>query len=364
MKSLDLNRKMPLILLAGALILFLTGCSLQIPALPGGSNSQVLESKIPRDVIDNIQPDNNYSLVDGNSAFSLDLYHQLRMLPGNLFYSPYSISSALAMTYAGAEGQTAEEMASVFHFSLAEDQLHSAFNALDQYLTGLADVELPKDQGDPFQLNIANAIWGQKDFHFENDFLDTLAINYGAGLRLLDYVLKPDESRKIINDWVSDETREKIQDLIPQGAINSDTRLVLSNAIYFKAAWLEPFEESYTEDGIFHGLDDADQIVQMMSHGSDPGLLYYRGEGFQAVALPYIGGQVSMLVLVPDAGEFSTFESGLSQEILDEVINGMVYTSLRLRFPKFEFESEISLANTLSGWECPAHSMIWRTSQV
>jgi len=353
MKIPNLNNKPSLILLAILIILILTGCSQHISILPGGSNSQVLESKLPRVKVDDIPSADIVTLAAGNTAFSLDLYHQLKSLSGNLFFSPYSISSALAMTYAGAEGKTAEEMAAVFHFLMEEDKLHPAFNALDQYLKDLAKQEVPNDVGEVFQLNIANAIWGQKDFHFESNYLDTLAANYGAGLRLLDYVQEPEESRLIINAWVSDQTKERIQDLIPQGAIDSDTRLVLSNAIYFKATWLEPFEESLTEDRIFHGLDSEDFFVPMMSLSSDVSFPYYQGDGFQAVDLPYLSGQTSMLVLVPDQGNFYEFEAGLNMALLNQAIGELTYRPMYLSFPKFEFESEIGLAQTLAEMGMP-----------
>ncbi len=341
-------------LLVGFLFLLLAGCSVIAAVVPGGSGSQVLESKMPRTEVNDAAVDDVEQLAADNRAFALDLYHRLESREGNLFYSPYSISSALAMTYAGAEGQTAEEMAAVFHFLMEENRLHPAFNALDQYLESLAKQEIPDDAGEAFQLNIANAIWGQKDFHFESEFLDTLAANYGAGLRLLDYVQSPEESRVTINDWVSDQTRERIQDLIPQGAIDSDTRLVLSNAIYFKATWLEPFEESLTEDGIFHGLNGQEINTPMMSLGSDASFLYYQGDGFQVVDLPYLGGQVSMLVLVPDQGNFYNFESGLDSAVLDQIVAGLAYRPMYLNFPKFEFESEISLAQTLAEMGMPS----------
>jgi len=336
------------------LFVFLTGCSAITDVMPGGSASQVLESKVPRAEASAAAGNDLEQLAAGNRAFALELYHRLEAKEGNLFYSPFSVSSALAMTYAGAEGKTAAEMAAVFHFLLEEDRLHPAFNVLDQYLEGLADQDIPDDMGEPFQLNIANAIWGQKDFHFESDFLDTLAANYGAGLRLLDYVGAPEESRVTINDWVSDQTKKRIQDLIPQGAITSDTRLVLSNAIYFKAAWMEPFEESLTEDGIFYDLSVKEIATPMMSLGSSASFLYYKGDGFQAVELPYVGGRVSMLVLVPDQGQFASFEESLNAEKLDQIIANLAYQSIFLNFPKFEFETEISLADILAEMGMPS----------
>jgi len=352
MKTNNIFRKMTLPLLISLFLLISTGCSLQDSVIPGRSKSQVLESKLPREKITQLPAEGLGSLTSGNNTFALDLYQRLQDQSGNIFFSPYSISSALAMTYAGAEGDTAAEMAETLHFLMNQEKLHPSFNALDQYLASLADQDIPEDQGDPFQLSIANAIWGQENFHFEEDFLNTLAKNYGAGLRLLDYIMEPEESRQVINDWISDQTREKIQDLIPQGAINSDTRLVLSNAIYFKATWLEPFEEIFTDAGIFTGLDDEKIPVTMM-HGSDLNFLYYQGDNFQAFQMPYVGGEVSMLVILPDEGYYRDFESALSVETLDQIVDGMVYRPIRLTFPKFEFESEISLAQILADMGMP-----------
>ena len=335
-------------------LIFLAGCSGDYVTLPGGSKSQVLESKVPREIISQPPEESLVYLASGNNAFSLDLYQKLQGQSGNLFFSPYSISSALAMTYAGAGGNTAAEISKTLHFLEDQDQFHSSFNALDQYLAALADQNIPDSQGDPFQLNIVNAIWGQDNFHFEEDFLDILAKNYGAGLRLLDFIKEPEKSRLVINDWVSEQTRDKIRDLIPQGALNSDTRLVLSNAIYFKATWLEPFEEVFTDAGMFTGLD-GDQIpVTMMHNGSSPSFLYYQGDGFQTVDLPYLGGNTSMLILVPEQGLFEDFEQALTGDVLKQVLEGQEYRPVSLTFPKFEFESEVSLAQVLASMGMPS----------
>ena len=335
------------------MLMALVACSAINPDSVNESQSLIVESEKPRAQAGDIPQDDLVQLAQGNNTFALNLYQQLRSEPGNLFLSPYSISAALAMTYAGAEDQTAEEMGSTLGFLLVDESLHPAFNALDQHLAGLADAEMPDDIGDPFQLTIANALWGQKDFHFESDFLDRLAENYGAGLRLLDYITQPEESRQTINKWVSDQTKEKIQELIPQGAIDGDTRMVLSNAIYFKATWLEAFNKELTEDGIFYSLNGEKNPVQMMSQGSDTNLRYFEGVDFQAVELPYIGGQVSMLVLIPDQGKFDVFESVISSYVLDMILDDMAYTPVMLHFPSFEYEAELSLARTLSAMGMP-----------
>jgi len=185
------------------------------------------------------------AIAGDNNAFAIDLYGELSKAEGNLFFSPFSISTALGMTYAGAKGQTADQMAKTLHFTLPQDHLHSAFNRLDLELAQRGQGAEGKDEGG-FRLHIVNAIWGQQGTQFLDDFLDTLAENYGAGLRLLDFRRDPETARVTINDWISEQTEGKIEDLIPPGAIDTLTRLVLTNAIYFNAAWAESFDKDMT----------------------------------------------------------------------------------------------------------------------
>lgn len=289
-------------------------------------------------------------LVHGNSAFAFDLYKALSTKDGNLFYSPYSISLALAMTYAGARGETEQQMADTLHFVLPQDRLHSAFNALDQELASRGQGAKGKDEKG-FRLNIANAIWGQQDYRFLADFLDVLAENYGAGLRLLDFVKAPEESRITINKWVSDETEGKIEELIPPGVIDALTRLVLTNAVYFNAAWLNPFDESMTHDGVFHQLDGSEVTVPLMGQTAYFG--YAKGEGYQAIELPYDGSELSMVILLPDTGQFETFEGQLDADYMNAIIGDIAYRTLAVTMPKFKFESEFSLSETLAAMGMP-----------
>ncbi|MFC1848187.1 serpin family protein [Chloroflexota bacterium] len=290
-------------------------------------------------------------LVDGNSAFAFDLYRALSGGEGNLFFSPHSISLALAMTYAGARTETEQQMSDTLKFLLSQDSLHPAFNALDIALASRGEGAQGRDDKG-FRLNIVNAIWGQKDFEFLAEFLDVLAENYGAGLRLLDFVNSPEESRVTINDWVSEQTEGRIEDLIPQGAIDALTRLVLTNAIYFNAAWLNPFSEEMTRDGAFHLLNGGDLTVPMMMQTESFG--YADGEGYQAVELPYDGRELSMVILLPQTGEFEGFEDSLDAEFVDTVLNDLAYGRVALTMPKFEFESEFGLVDTLTTMGMPA----------
>ena len=189
-------------------------------------------------------------LANGNSAFAFELYKNLASEDGNLFFSPYSISLALSMTYAGARGETERQMADTLRFLLRQDRLHPAFNALDLRLASRGEGRLGSDSGG-FQLNIANALWGQRGYGFLETFLDVLEGNYGAGVRPVDFAEAPEKSRVTINDWVAEQTEDRIRDLIPPDVIDHSTRLVLTNAIYFNATWLQPFLESETRMGAF-----------------------------------------------------------------------------------------------------------------
>jgi serpin B len=288
-------------------------------------------------------------LVAGNSAFTFDLYHRLREeQDGNLFYSPYSISSALAMTYAGARGQTEQQMAATMHYTLPQERLHPAFNALDTALTSYGDGETE----DAFQLHIADAIWGQEGYKFLPIFLDTLAENYGAGLRTLDFVNETEAARQTINDWVSEQTEEKIQNLIPKGMLDPLVRLVLTNAIYFNGKWMLPFEKNNTHDEPFTLLDGSTVSVPMMSQIGN--FRYAEGNGYQAVELPYRDSNMAMLFILPEAGRFEEIEGMFSAESVTVITEDLTPQQVRLFVPKFTFESEFNLSETLIQMGMPA----------
>lgn len=308
---------------------------------------ELAKSDIERQLSPAVAQSDLSNLVAGNNAFALDMYKALDGEEGNLFFSPYSISVALAMTYAGARGATEQQMADVLHFLLDTENLHSAFNALDLVLT--EDTDAPPDEmGDPFILNIANSLWGQSGYPFLQDFLDTLAENYGAGMRLLDFVTASEPARITINDWVSDNTEQRIKDLIPEGAITDLTRLVLANAIYFKASWLHQFNENLTRDEVFHMLDGSEVMVPMMSLPDPEQFGYVDGDGYQAVEMPYVGGKAAMTLILPDEGAFADFEAGLSAELIVEIIAGLEHKSVELRLPKFSYEQAIGLNSVLA----------------
>ena len=323
---------------------------LPVIACSQAAGGELLKSDKERIASPDVSTGEQALLVEGNSAFAFDLYQALRQQEGNLFYSPHSISVALAMTYAGARSETAQQMADTLHFMLEQERLHPAFNWLDAELASRGEGAEGKD-GEGFRLNIVNAIWGQKDYSFLTDFLDVLAENYGAGLRILDFINETEESRLAINDWVSDQTEGRIEDLIPQGVITWLTRLVLTNAIYFNAAWAYPFDDKVTANGPFYLLDGGQVTVPMMRQTESFG--YTEGEVYQAIELLYDGDELSMIIMLPEDGQFEVFEEGLQADKVSGIIGGLQFTEVALTMPQFEFDSEFSLKDTLAEMGMP-----------
>ncbi|AUX40244.1 hypothetical protein SOCE26_016430 [Sorangium cellulosum] len=304
---------------------------------PGAAGCVAASTK-PRSLTPSVPEADSKELAVGNTTFALDLYRQVSAEPGNLFYSPYSVSSALAMTYAGARGETAEQMATALRFTLPQERLHPAFNALDLALASRGEGAEGQD-GEGFRLNVANALWGQKDYFYVPEFLDVLAVNYGAGMNLVDFIQASGEAREIINGWVAERTEDRIKDLLPDGFLTSSTRLVLTNAIYFNAAWQFPFEEERTAPGDFTLPDGSTVSVPMMAGVEQ--VPYGEGDGYQALEMPYDGGELSMVLVLPS--DLGAFESGLDRARLEGVLGSLEERSVQIGLPKFEFESTLDL---------------------
>jgi serpin B len=289
-------------------------------------------------------------LVEGNTAFALDLYQFLRTEgDGNLIYSPYSLSLALAMAHAGARGETERQMASTLHFSLPQERLHPAFNALAQELdsrnAGTDDTE-----GQNFRLKIANALWGQEEYRFQPEFLDLLAANYGAEMRRLDFA-REEKARRAINDWISQKTEGRIEELVPPDALDASTGLALTNAVYFKAAWASPFERHRTQRGVFYLQDGSAMTTPMMNQGA--AFAYTEGPDYRAVQLPYEGHEMAMVILLPAQGQFEAFERSLDAERLEAVLEGLAERQVALTMPRFEFKSGYDLEAVLAAMGMP-----------
>lgn len=284
------------------------------------------------------------ALVKGNTAFATDLYGELTSGTDNVFFSPYSISAAIGMTYAGAHGGTATAMKGALHLPVGN--VHVAFR-------GLAD-ELAKRSktvghggGDPFQLAVANSLWGEKSQHFDPAFVKLLKDDYAAGLLPADFLHSADVERKRINGWVAGETNDKIKDLLPPNILQNDTKLVLVNAIYFKAGWSKPFRATATEKEAFTTL--AGQSVQSDMMYARETVKYASTATYDAVAVPYSGGEVELVAIAPKAGKFSTFESSFDATALGEIYGGLAPQEVALHFPKFKIAgSSVKLKDALT----------------
>jgi serpin B len=280
------------------------------------------------------------AVVTGNNVFAFDLYAQLRQEKGNLFFSPYSISNALAMTYAGARGETAKQMAQTLHFGLAQDDLHTAFSELVKHFN-------KKSPQRKYQLSVANRLWGQKGYTFLPAFLKVTEDQYGAGLDELDFAGATEKARQTINAWVEKETQDKIKELIKQGVLLPDTRLVLTNAIYFKAPWLESFSEKATKEEMFTTAAGDKVKVPMMRKGDR--MSYMAEDTFHAVAIPYAGHELSMVVLLPKKVDGLTeLERQLTSANLDAWLKKMQPYQVDLKLPRFKNTSEFNLKKVLS----------------
>jgi len=283
---------------------------------------------------------NRMTAVAGNTAFAFDLYSQLRSQEGNLFFSPYSISTALAMAYGGARGETAAQMAKAMHFGLAQEKLHPAFAALES--------ELKADQQKgQVKLAVANSLWPQKGHAFLPAYLDLCKINYGVAVKPLDFIGATEPARQTINAWVENKTNRKIQELLKPGILNEMTRLVLVNAIYFKGNWSSQFDKQLTKAGPFHV--SAGKTVETPMMQTTRKFRYAESPEAQVLELSYAGDDLSMLVLLPrDANSLAAFERSLSPGKLYAWVRSLRSRELQLWLPKFKTTSEFSLNQTLA----------------
>jgi serpin B len=285
------------------------------------------------------------AVVKGNDEFALDLYQQLAKKDGNLFFSPYSISNALAMTYAGARGKTAAEMEKTLHFSLGQDQLHPAFAALIKQINGNGQLR-------KYQLTVANRLWGQKDYDFHADFLKLTQEYYGAGLKEVDFIKATEAARQAINAWVEEQTKDKIKELLKKGILSPNTRLVLTNAIYFKAAWQHAFAEGATAPGKFLLPDNKGVQVPLMHQTTSAG--YYNAGDLALLDLPYEDGQLSLVVLLPkDVAGLPALEKSLTQAQMSEWMIKRQFRPVQITLPKFKITSEFQLNEVLAALGMP-----------
>jgi serpin B len=282
-------------------------------------------------------------VVEGNNRFAVELYAKLREQKGNLFFSPYSVSAALAMTYAGARGETEAQMAKVLHFPSQkagdQEQFHSAFGAI------IKDLNARGEKG-KYELIVANALWGQKGYGFLAEFLELVKSNYGGRLNEVDFVQATEDARQTINAWVEKETKDKIKNLIGKGVLTSLTRLVLTNAIYFKGNWASQFKKENTKDAEFTLLSGEKVDTPMMNQTEQFG--YMETEDFQGLEMPYVNNELSMIIFLPKRTDgLAEFEKKFTTENLSQWLARIHKREVIVSVPKFKMASQFDLADVL-----------------
>lgn len=330
----------PVILLGLSLVV---GCESTV-LTEGPQQGQLVGSNLARITDQPAPADELARLTDDNADFAFALFGALDGRDSNLFVSPHSISTALAMLYAGARGDTARQMAHALHFGLDPSRLDTAFNTLDLALASRADNPSPSG-GEPFRLTVANQLWGQQGYEFLPAYLDLLALHYGANLRLLDFVTDPEAARFVINDWIAERTEDRIPELLSAGSVDTLTVLVLTNAIYFRASWASPFDVDETSEGPFLLLDGTQIEVPTMRQVLDTG--YAAGDGWAAVELSYVGAELSMVLLVPDAGTFDAFQASLDGSRVRSILASLELRNVALSLPRFTMRSQPALKAAL-----------------
>lgn len=286
------------------------------------------------------------STVTGNSQFALDLFGTVAKneKTENVFIAPYSVSSALAMTYAGSRNDTEKQMSSVLHFVGEQKDVHTSFKNLNSQIAS-------SKNSDGFELRTANRLWGQQGFPFKPDFLATTKDNYGAGLQTLDFKANVEGSRQAINKWVEDQTNQKIENLIPEGTLSSDARLVLTNAIYFLGQWAHQFEVKGTTKASFTNLDNQKVTVDMMHQTGYFKYVNIAAQGLEALELPYMSKSsksASMIILLPkDSQTLSRISNNLTAEQIKTILSQMNRTHVSVAMPKFKIEGSFSLGEVL-----------------
>lgn len=329
------------LVLGAAALGVLPGCSSRTNAGPSdppkvSDGVDQAKSSLSRNTSPNVPDSDVQTLTSGERDFALRLYAQLKDQPANanqnVFFSPHSVHTALGMLYAGAQGATEAAMKTGLSYALPQAQLHPAFDALDLALESRT-TDSPNGQGADgkgFRLAVTNSLWAQRGAPFESPYLDTLALDYGAGVNLLDFQADPQGATDTINEWVAAKTENRIEKLL--ATLSSDTKMVLVNAVYFNAAWQNQFVKAVTAAGTFHA-PTGDISVSMMHNLVKVNAA--QTADYDAIALPYEGGKVEFVAVAPKAGTFSTFESGFDRAKFDGVIAGFSTQKVQVTLPRF-----------------------------
>ena len=336
------------IILTGGLLL--SGCdeSSQKPTIESPEFG-IQRSQLNRDLTPDVSTSDFNQHIRDNHDYALAFYNQVRdqgeWAGNNLLISPLSMRTAFSQAFAGARGRTETEIAEVLRYSLGQTGTHEATNMLTLALESRNDAGDPRQGEFPIEVKTVNAFWGRQDEVFRADYLDQLAVNYGAAIYTLDYRAMPDAARVIINDWVADQTRNRIEDLLPEGSIDNSTVAVLTNAVYFKAPWRTPFIEDLTAPGQFNLIGGSQVTAEMMN--TTENFYYAAGDGYQALELPFRREELGMLFILPATGQLSTLESELDTGRLASIIDALEYSTINVTIPKFSFESAFTMKEML-----------------
>ena len=321
---------------------------ISITGLAGGATSLVLSGAGDLEASGNVEKLTTRINGAGNADLSRLTVETATVAvngAGNLFFSPYSISTALAMTYAGARGDTEKQMGHVLRLDKVQGQVHAPFGAIQSQLG-----EAGKQKG--IELSIANALWAQKGHPFLPDFLSIAKRDYQASLNQADFKIGAEAARGNINRWVAQKTRDKIQDILPAGSLDSLTRLVLANAIYFKGAWTKPYDKAQTSTQPFHLSASAQAEVPLMYHVDT--VKYTENTDFQAVELPYGSGDLSMVILLPSRTDgCGQLENRLTPALLSGTLSQLRSQRVEIFLPRFKLESSFKLKGSLAGMGMP-----------
>ncbi|MCC6525949.1 MAG: serpin family protein [Polyangiaceae bacterium] len=312
-------------------------CSKETEEPPPNTGTTIAEARsdLPRELAPTVAPADYAALHAGNVAFAFDLYGELASADANFFCSPASVSVALAMTWAGAKGTTESEMAQALGFTLPQASLHAAFDKLLLELDTRNVATHTTDEGPKnVRLSFTNAAWAQTGYPFTPSYLDTLAVNYGAGVKLLDFLTDAAGATVTINDWVAAQTENKITDLIPPGLLSPLTRLVLTNTLYFYGSWKRAFDADFTTDDAFHA--PAGDVTVPTLHG-ELDTPYAEGDGWQLASLPYDGDALVMTIVVPAAGRFDEIRTAIDPAGLAAADAAAVEHPTTVSVPKFRF---------------------------
>ena len=301
------------------------------------AKNQSIEHELPAKKDNKAITVNFSDISDSNNQFAFDLYSKLSEEEGNIFFSPWSITAALAMTYEGARGETANEIARTLHFPEDYGLLRLSYVELNSKINS-------KDS--KYNLSTANAFWVQKDFGILDEYVNVLQKYYDASANLVDFIKATEEARQTINKWVEDKTNDKIKDLIPVGVLDAATRLVLTNAIYFKANWLVQFDKEETKDEEFKVNNEKTVIVPIMRY-TESRFNYAETDESQILELLYEGNNLSMIILLPKNDDLEKVESSLSTVKFTEWVTKLKEQNVDVFIPRFTFDSKYFLSKNL-----------------